>query len=71
MTPPVKGSVRDGTDPSKDIKYTSDVATVASTWYAFDDPESGIEHYRVVIFRKPKGKWLTNTGRSKSICIAT
>jgi len=56
-TPPVKGNVKDGKDPNKDEVYTSEPATVASTWSGFSDPESGLEDYKAVIFRKPKGEF--------------
>jgi len=58
VTPPVRGVVKDGADAASDIMYTSETATVASTWSGFSDPESGIDRYHVDIFRKPKGQTL-------------
>ena len=55
LTPPLKGLVKDGKDPNVDEKYSSEAATVASTWKQFSDPESGIKSYQVDVYRKPAG----------------
>jgi len=55
VTPPLKGIVKDGKDPSSDEKYSSEASTVASTWKQFSDPESGLRGYHVDVFRRPAG----------------
>ncbi len=55
VTPPLKGVVKDGKDPDSDEVYSSDAATVCSTWKRFSDPESGIRSYHVDVYRKPAG----------------
>ncbi|XP_071798137.1 uncharacterized protein [Asterias amurensis] len=53
LTPPVQGSVYDGLLPgTKDLDFSSKPATVSARWQGFSDPESGIEDYRVTIYRK-------------------
>ena len=58
-TPPLKGIVSDGIDPNTDIRYTSEPATVASTWKEFSDPESGIQSYVIDVYRKTGGESLS------------
>lgn len=41
VTPPVMGSVYDGID--KDWEYINASVSLATTWFEFDDPETGIE----------------------------
>ena len=55
-TPPRKGVVSDGKNPDSDTTYTSEAATVASTWKQFSDPESGLKGYDVGIYRKTDGE---------------
>ena len=41
VTPPVMGVVRDGLD--NDLEYINSSVALATTWFEFDDPETGIE----------------------------
>ncbi|XP_070572594.1 uncharacterized protein [Ptychodera flava] len=51
-TAPVEGELRDGLDPSVDMKYSSETATVSANWNGYTDPESGILQYDVSIYRQ-------------------
>ncbi|XP_070573688.1 uncharacterized protein [Ptychodera flava] len=50
-TAPVEGELRDGLDPSVDMKYSSETATVSANWNGYTDPESGILQYDVSVYR--------------------
>ena len=49
-TPPVPGTVADGSDVSRDINYTSETATITTSWADFYDPESGLADYTLSVF---------------------
>lgn len=49
VTPPVPGLVVDGSDITNDDNFTSEAATVTTTWDGFYDPESGIRDYAVSV----------------------
>ena len=52
ITPPVPGWVKDGRDPSIDMMYSSDSATVSATMGGFTDHESGIDRLQADIYRR-------------------
>ena len=54
-TPPSTGYVSDGPDPSLDQQFSSSQTTLSATWAGVQDYESGIETYRVTIYRRPSG----------------
>ncbi|XP_076452271.1 uncharacterized protein LOC143287914 [Babylonia areolata] len=49
VTPPVAGTVSDGTDVTHDVNYTSETATVSASWTGFRDAESGLADYSVTV----------------------
>ncbi|XP_077996024.1 uncharacterized protein LOC144449371 [Glandiceps talaboti] len=51
-TPPVEGWIKDGLDPTKDMVYSSERATVSANWDGFYDPESSMKEYTVTVWRK-------------------
>ena len=55
VTPPVKGVVKDGSDPDSDDIYSSEPSTVSSAWRNFSDPESGIKRYSVDVYTTSAG----------------
>lgn len=49
VTPPVAGSIADGSDVAHDVNYTSETATVTASWADFYDRESGVRDYTVAV----------------------
>jgi hypothetical protein len=49
VTPPVAGTVADGSDPTQDLDFTSETASVASSWRGFQDPETGVASFSVSV----------------------
>nr|KAG5706489.1 hypothetical protein BaRGS_032882 [Batillaria attramentaria] len=50
ITPPIPGNVSDGDDVINDIDFTSETATITTTWSDFQDPESGLTPYSLSVF---------------------
>ncbi|KAK7493737.1 hypothetical protein BaRGS_00015066 [Batillaria attramentaria] len=50
ITPPVPGNVSDGAMVTDDEDYTSETATVTTSWAGFYDPESGLAPYSLSVF---------------------
>ena len=57
-TPPEAGWVKDGEEADKDIRYTSDAATVAMNSGGFADPESGQKEAEWNIMSKHAGWYI-------------
>ena len=52
LTPPVAGTVIDGTiEGFTDLAYSASIARVSLQWKDFEDPESGILSYSVCILK--------------------
>ncbi|XP_070206105.1 uncharacterized protein [Littorina saxatilis] len=49
ITSPVSGIVSDGNDVMHDVNYTSETATVTTSWIDFYDPESGLADYTLSV----------------------
>nr|KAG5706426.1 hypothetical protein BaRGS_032819 [Batillaria attramentaria] len=49
VTPPIPGNVSDGDDINNDIDFTSETATITTTWSDFRDPESGLTPYSLSV----------------------
>ncbi|KAK7113965.1 hypothetical protein V1264_000110 [Littorina saxatilis] len=49
LTPPQPGIVVDGDDLSHDLNFTSETASVASSWTGFQDPETNIDFYTLSV----------------------
>lgn len=49
LTPPQPGIVVDGDDVSHDLNFTSETASVASSWTGFQDPETNIDFYTLSV----------------------
>ena len=43
------GTVSDGNDVNNDVNYTSETATVTTSWADFSDPESGLADYSMSV----------------------
>ena len=70
VTPPIPGTVSDGSDVIHDVNYTSETATVTTSWADFYDLESGLADYTVsVMVNKEVAK--TFTGLSSSLGVFT
>ncbi|KAK7498950.1 hypothetical protein BaRGS_00009759 [Batillaria attramentaria] len=50
LTPPVPGVVVDGDDINSDIEFTSETASLSSSWQGFHDPETQIDSYTLSVF---------------------
>ncbi|XP_013400547.1 uncharacterized protein LOC106166509 [Lingula anatina] len=49
LTTPVAGWAVDGLNLNQNIDFSAETATVSSAWDGFYDPESGIDHYEVIV----------------------
>ncbi|KAL8573311.1 hypothetical protein ACOMHN_032773 [Nucella lapillus] len=49
VTPPLPGTVSDGSDVTHDVNFTSETATVTASWAGFQDKESGLASYSVAV----------------------
>ncbi|XP_046375524.2 uncharacterized protein LOC124148470 [Haliotis rufescens] len=49
-TPPLLGYVFDGADLLRDVEFSSETATIASSWANFTDPESHVPEYTMMVF---------------------
>ena len=50
VTPPVAGTVRDGIE--RDWEYINSSVSLATTWFGFEDPETGIEKCTLVVMEE-------------------
>ncbi|XP_046580894.1 uncharacterized protein LOC124288421 [Haliotis rubra] len=50
ITPPLLGYVQDGADIANDVEFSSQIATIESTWANFTDPESHVQEYTMVVY---------------------
>ena len=49
VTPPTSGQVSDGDNVTDDVDYTSEAASVTSSWRDFHDWESGVQEYSMAV----------------------
>ena len=70
VTPPVSGTVSDGSDVTHDVDYTSETATVTTSWADFYDLESGLADYTVSVMVNDEVE-KTFTGLSSSLEVFT
>eukprot|EP00058_Branchiostoma_floridae_P003025 XP_002588513.1 hypothetical protein BRAFLDRAFT_79466 [Branchiostoma floridae] len=54
LTKPVMVHLGDGAEPGKDRAFSADASRISANWI-FEDAESGIEKYKITIFRKSAG----------------
>uniref|UniRef100_A0A1I8J5S5 GPS domain-containing protein n=1 Tax=Macrostomum lignano TaxID=282301 RepID=A0A1I8J5S5_9PLAT len=54
LTKPVVNRLYDGLDVTKDVEYQSSLDTISANW-DYNDPESGVTHYRYQIFEQSHG----------------
>ena len=52
-TPPISGSVRDGSTATADSEYQHNISTLCVSWGGFSDPDTGISLYQWKIGTSP------------------